>query len=104
MNLSRDTTLLACCMYREYKKRRKDGIPKDEALWFTPDFKNEDPKTAIWTSNEYGLAIAELKDAGLVEASIDSSASLENEFVSYMENRFTNGLKGVLKFIADFVP
>lgn len=103
-NLTKDADLLACCLYKEYLNRRKNNIPKRQAILFRTDFKKSDSRISNWLQDDYLYTIGELRRAGLIRTYIDNSAVLNDEFIIYMENRFKNGFIEVTDFIAKFIP
>lgn len=103
-NLTKDADLLACCLYKEYLNRRKNHIPKRQAILFRTDFKESDSRISNWLQDDYFYTIGELRRAGLIRTYIDNSAVLNDEFIIYMENRFKNGFIEVTDFIAKFIP
>lgn len=104
VELSKDADLLACCMYKEYLSRRKNGLSKRQSILFAPDFKTTNLKISKWLSDDYFFTIGELRRAGLIHTYIDGTAILNDSFIIYMENRFKNGLMEITDFIAKFIP
>ena len=102
--LTKDSDFLACCIYREYCRRRKDGIPKRQANYFESDFKANEPKLSKWLQDDYLYTIGELKRAGFVKSYLYGNFAITDQFVIYMENRFKKGLIEVTDFIAKFIP
>lgn len=104
VKLTKDADLLACCFYKEYLNRRKNKIPKRQAIFFRTDFKESDPRISDWLQVDYLDTIGELRRAGLVRTYLDNSVILGDDFIIYMENRFKNGFIEVTDFIAKFIP
>lgn len=104
MELTKDANLLACCMYKEYLERRKNGIPKRKAIYFKPDSKKNDVRVASWIQDDYFYTLGELRRAGLVRTDLDNAAILTDKFIVYMENRFKDGIQDVLSFLSTFFP
>lgn len=104
MELTKDADLLACCVYKEYLERRKNGIPKRQANTFSPEFHHSTDKISSWCKDDYLYTIGELKRAGLAKTYLDGTFVITDQFIIYMENRFKNGLVGVIDFITKFIP
>lgn len=104
MELTKDADLLVCCAYKEYLKRRKNGVRKRSANTFHPDFRENTPKLSKWLHDDYLYTISELRRAGLVRIGIDGTFVITDQCVIYMENRFQNGFNDVADFISKFIP
>lgn len=104
VDITKDSYRVLCSLYREYLKRRKNGISKMEAVCFAApsDFKDElFPDIPI---DDLYDAITELGQTGFLTVYIDGSFQLEKSAIILMENRFTKGLTEVTDFIAKFIP
>lgn len=49
-------------------------------------------------------ACERLVDIGYLEIDIEGTITLEDEGITYMENRFKNGLKEVVEFLGNLIP
>ena len=104
-NLTKDSDAVICVMYKAYLENRERGISKADAKQFG---EAEDlhishfPNLSIEDLNE---TILELKRAGLVDCEIwiaDNDVgdiAIKDAGIIYMENRFKNGIKGVLDYL-----
>lgn len=104
IQLTKDADLLACCIYKEYLERRKNGISKRSANTFHVDFKEKASKIASWSIDDYLFTLGELRRAGLVRSYIDGTVAITDTFIIYMENRFKNNIIEITDFIAKFIP
>lgn len=106
--LTRDAQKLLCTMYKQYLEKRSFGLSKAEANYFgntylvhetfCPSASFEDVDELIWELNRNGYIFGDPGDDILSEISITSSG------IVFMENRFKNGTKDVLSFLANFIP
>lgn len=106
--LTRDAQKLLCSMYRQYLEKRSSGSPKTDANYFgdthlvhevfCPSASFEDVDELIWELRRNDYILGDPGDDILSEISITSSG------IVFMENRFKNGMKDVLSFLANFIP
>ena len=104
MKLTKDADLLACCVYKEYLARRKQGVDKRRANTFKSDFRTSPEQISSWSASDYSYTVAELSRAGLVKMYFDGMFVITDDFVIYMENRFKNNLVEITDFISKFIP
>ena len=104
MQLTKDADKLVCFMYKSYLEKRKAGINKINAL----HFELSDIKTfkicSSWSDSDNKVTVAELKRTGLGKTYINGGFSANEQFIIYMENRFKDGLTGVVDFISKLIP
>ena len=104
MELTKDTDMILCQIYKEYLNRLRLDIPKIQAKEF------RDPETLVndflqgTRPDDVAEAIFELHKINFVEAYLDASFMLKKDAIIYMENRFKKGLIEVTDFIAKFIP
>lgn len=103
-SLTNDSDYLLCVLYRHYKDRRKNGISKNKAKFFGGSeyiFNNLLPE---WTFEDVDETCRELSRAGLLNCkyadNVVWTASLSDDAIIYMENRFKNGISEVIDNIA----
>ncbi len=99
VNLTKDADKLICLIYKEFLKRRENGLAKRQAKDFG------DPKD--WPrsfSEEFSIddisdTLSELKRTGFIRLYINDGFRLEDTGVIYMEQRFPNGVSQVLEWL-----
>ncbi len=106
--LTKDADRLLCLLYKQYLEKHKAGIPKVEAkLMGGSDDVQRDllPKVSVEDVDE---TFRELDRAGFLSVNyyddLAYSSQLTDLSIVVMENRFKDGLKGVLEFLAHFIP
>ena len=107
-NLTRDAQKLICLMYKKYLESRKAGKPKSEAKCFgssrniqTSMLSKEPVEDVDETCRELSrakYAVVYYADDMAYDVTISDSA------IVYMENRFKNGLVGVIDFLTKVIP
>lgn len=103
-NLTKDADKMVCILYKAYLSKRKDGVDKSNAKHFSySEIKCLKPFDA-WSDDDTKATIAEVSRAGLGQMHLDCGFMANDDFVIYMENRFTNGLREVTDFISKFIP
>lgn len=108
ITLTKDSEKLICVMYKCYLEKRKAGIAKSNAnRWGTSHVIHEE-LLPDWSFIDVDDTCRELSRAGLITCSwADNIAcwiSISDTGLVYMENRFKNGLAGVLEFVSKFIP
>ena len=103
IKLTKDSDALICAIYKEYLQRRKDGIPKGKAKslgsaediqrTIVPKWQLGDVEDALWELDRTDLMVCQPGDNTVYYATLD------NNGIIYMENRFKNGLSDVLGYI-----
>lgn len=103
VKLTRDSDALICALYKEYLQKRKDGTPKGDAKWLGGAEHIQQTIVPKWSLADTEETLWELHRAGLlVCTSADNTvyfASLADDGIIYMENRFKDGLSDVLGYI-----
>lgn len=107
IKLTRDADALICILYKEYLQRRKDGLPKRNAMNFgsSPDIHEKFmPK---WLFEDVDDTCRELSRAGLLNCvfadNITFRVSLTENAVIYMENRFKDGFTSVINHLKELM-
>lgn len=103
MDITKDAEKVLCCIYKIYLERRKDGIPKSEAVDFESDFYKNDKHLSKMNDNDIYECILELKQNGCLKVYINGSFVILNPTIVYMENRFKNGLSEVFDILSKFL-
>lgn len=101
--LTKDADILICCIYKEYLQRRKENIPKSQALAFDFNFYMSDKKLSKWLENDVKFTLAELSRKGYIKLWLGCSFCLLDNAIIYMENRFKDGIIEVTDFISKFL-
>lgn len=99
IELTRDAKKAAAKIYKEYLNRIDNGLTKSEAKIFSDSdmemlFKNED----------FDDIKSELVSTFSMKTNILEDITLSSSFISFMENRFKNGIKDVVGFLSQFIP
>lgn len=104
LNLTKDADRLLCTIYKEYLLRRKSGISKLDAK----NFREFDSwsKELFPHANYDNLkeTVCELTKALHIPMNMECGFWLSDEAIVYMENRFRDGMVGVLSFLSQFLP
>ncbi len=102
IRMSKDAQKSVGVFYKSYLERRKSGIGKNDAKLFKSDW----PQIFFpqETAEDMLDTLRELKKIFNLEVCIDGSFYLSDELIVYMENRFPDGVKDVLSFLAQFIP
>ena len=106
--LTKDADTLICLMYKQYLESRKADIPKSKAKYFGS---SHDIQSALLTKEapeDVDETCRELDRAEYIYARYyDDEANdvtISDEAIIYMENRFKDGLVGVIDFLSKFKP
>ena len=102
--LTNDADKLICQLYKAYLEKRKNGVDKLNSMHFSfPEIKTLKPFSQ-WSDSDVKSAIAEVSRAGFGTMYFDGGFMANDQFITYMENRFKNGLSEVVDFITKFIP
>ena len=103
IKLTKDSDALICAIYKEYLQKLKNGNPKSKAKYLGSA---EDIQYSIvpkWVIENIEETLWELDRSGLLDCypadNTVYSAVLNDAGISYMENRFKNGISEVLGYI-----
>ncbi|MBP1907065.1 hypothetical protein J2Z32_003730 [Paenibacillus turicensis] len=105
IEITKESDALICLLYKKYSLARKDGATKEEAIAFGSSldiFNNIAPK---WNESDVDSACRELGKAKLLDIPVFADdiawqVSLSDKGIVYMENRFKDGLNGLLDYLA----
>jgi len=104
IRLTKDAEYMVCLLYKVYKERRKNGIPKSNAKRIEGSNYIRNELLKDWSIEDIDETLYELKRANFLTChSADDMvyiAFLNDEAIIYMENRFVDGLTGVLEYMA----
>lgn len=101
MELTKDDDKVICTLYKVALERHKQGFPKKIAYQFSDDDKYK--HITFLSSPDIDFTIKELVKLKLLSEDICGNIQLTNSAISYMENRFKNGLSEVVDFISKFI-
>lgn len=104
MKLTKDADKLSCAVYKKYLELRKSGISKANAKHFDESFYKDIDLLSKWLDDDVDETLNELKRAGFIKKYMDGGFQLQDDFITYMENRFKNGVLEVSDFITKFIP
>lgn len=106
--LTKDSDKLICVMYKSYLEKRKSGISKSNATHFGSSHVIHEELLPKWLFEDVDDTCRELSRAGLIKClwadDIAYDVWISDLGITYMENRFKNGLAEIADFIAKFIP
>jgi len=104
VELTKDAEYMLCAIYKSYKEKRKNGISKSEAKCTGGAGNIHSNLMPEWSFADVDETCRELSRAGFLAClyadNVTYYADLTDKAVIYMENRFINGLTGVLEYMA----
>ncbi len=98
--LTKDADKLICCIYKEYLEKCKSGMSKSQAKEFDGNFYLNVKTLSKWNSADVSDTLQELHDKKLILKNVIGDFKLLDSAITYMENRFKNGLSEVMDFIS----
>lgn len=111
MRLTKKSDALICLLYKEYCQKVKSGASRQKTKMFGGSSDIQETIVPKWSVEDVDDCCFELSDKGLLDVKEADNCAyfvwLSNDGIIYMENRFKNGLKGVLNHlskIASFLP
>lgn len=103
IKLTRDADALICVLYREYLRRRKQGIPKAEARYFGSSESIHSEFMSKWLLDDVDSTCMELDEAGLMECAVGDCVVYDSMLTAcgiiYMETRFKDGLASLVSHL-----
>lgn len=106
--LTKDSDKLICVMYKSYLEKRKSGIAKSRAKHLGSSHVIHEELLPKWSFEDVDDTCRELSRAGLIDCSWADNIAYEVRIsdlgITYMENRFKNGLSEVVDFITKLIP
>lgn len=102
--LTKNANFFVCYAYKYYLEQLQDGkrifqakrVPFDITLSFKP-FKKMHP-------DDIKETVAQAARAGYGDMTMECNFFINDQMISFMENRFKNGLFDVLDAISKFIP
>lgn len=103
VSLTKDADALICLLYKKYCQDRKGGAPKSQAKMLGSSETIFNSLTPKWTYDDVDETCRELDRSGLAGCFYADNVAQDVWFtdagIIYMENRFKNGLNGVLDYL-----
>lgn len=107
MRLTKDADKLICMIYADYKKKRADGMSKEKAKRIGSSKSVQQSIVPKWSFEDVDDTFRELDRAGMLHCfyadNVVYSASITDECIIKMENRFPDGLASILDFVSKFL-
>ncbi len=104
--MTKETEKAFKILYCEYKRRRKSGSPKHEAVEFEGDSISKIEAFSKWHPADIQYAVRELKNAGYVKIDILGYVTLLENGIIFMESKpkeFFSELSGLFDLIGLFM-
>ena len=104
--MTKETEKAFKILYCEYKRRRKSGASKREAIFFEDGSIGRIEAFSKWQADDINYAMQELKSAGFVKLFIYGDTELTEAGIEFMENKpkeFFNGLSPFFDLVGLFV-
>lgn len=107
MDLTKDSEKLICLLYKDYLEKHKSGLSKSSSNSFGSSHDIHERLCPDWIFEDVDDTCRELSRAGLLHClwadNIAYHVTLSDSGIIYMENRFKNGLLGVVDFLSKFL-
>ena len=107
MDLTKDSEKLLCLLYKDYLEKRKSGLSKSSSNSFGNSHDIHEHLCPDWIFEDVDDTCRELSRVGLLHClwadNIAYHVALSDSGIIYMENRFKNGLLGVVDFLSKFL-
>jgi len=100
-DITKESYNILCIIYKVYLQRRKDNMPKRQAVTFEHDTLFQKEHLPNVHPDDMYAAIVELKNIGYVKHYVDGGFSLTDDGILLMENRFKNNISDVIDFISN---
>lgn len=110
IQLTKDSDVLICLMYKHYCTQLKNGVSRANAKMFGSSKTIQQTIAPKWSFEDVDEICRELNRAGLLTCSyaddVVDEPRLSDEGIIYMENRFKNKLDDVLNYLSKipFLP
>lgn len=108
INLTKDAEKLICVVYKSYLEKRKNGITKANAKNLGNSHLIHEQFFPKWLFKDVDDTCRELSRAGLLDCKWANNTGylvrISDKGILYLENRFKNGLKEVIEFLAGILP
>lgn len=99
IKLTKDADKMLRGIYKAYKRRRKAGISKNQAVSFMDEAKWPKKFAANWQTSDARHARAELGRMGLIKNGFDGKFLLTDKGIAYAETAATKTVGGVVGYI-----
>lgn len=106
--ISRDADKLLCILYKSFLEKRKSGQSKVNAKFFGSSRNIHEDLLPSWIFEDVDDTCRELSQNEFLDClwgdNIAYQVWLSDKAITYMENRFKNGLSEVISFLANLLP
>lgn len=103
IKLTKDSDYLLCSLYKDYLRKRADGIPKTAAINVGGSEEIQKEIFPKWSVEDVDATCRELCNAGMLKGfaadNIVYEATLSDQAIIYMENRFERNINTVMDYI-----
>lgn len=108
IGLSKEADYLICALYRAYTEQRADGAAKSQAKCFGSSAEIRDAFMPEALYEDVDETCKELSRNGMLNC-VESDfevlrAELTDESIVYMENRYKNKIKSIVKHMLELAP
>ena len=107
MDLTKDSKKMLCMLYKDYLEKRNSGFSKSEAKSFGSSHNIHEALLPNWAFEDVDDTCRELSKAGMLDCfwadNIAYHVNLSDTAISYMDNRFKNGLKDIASFLSSLI-
>lgn len=100
IQLTKDADKFLCKVYKAYLEKRKNGIDKRKAKTFPIAAILKKELSLPYSIEDIGSFVSELNSVSFVKQHMYYGFELHDKAIVYMENRFKNGLKDVIDYLA----
>lgn len=104
IELTKDAKDMLSVLYQEYKRRIKEGVPKQRAKDFSNAEKIQSDCLPTWSIDDILSTSLELQQAGLGKHYVRSGIVLNDAAVVYMESRFKTGALEIVDIASKLIP
>lgn len=84
--LTKDADKFLAAIYKEYRSRRKNGLPRDAAAEFEPSYWESRDPFSSWLPGDLESAVRELSGAGMICEDILGGIELKQGAIADLEN------------------
>ena len=102
-SISNDADKLLHAFFKEYLKRRKDKLSKDDAMSFECD-KIRERLFPKWLPDDFTNAVCELSDANFLSLDIIGDFELTDAAIVHMENLPRNNASDIIDTVSKLDP
>ncbi len=101
--LTKESDAMICVLYKNYLRRRKSGVSKFDAKYFSGSKEIHADLMPKWSFETVDETCRELSRAGFLDCFFSDDTTgevfLTDAAIIYMENRFKNGISSFLEHL-----